>query len=277
MNEIVVNVDNACANCMAPVKEAYCSKCGQRSDTSRIMLSHLLKSGLTALLELESKLWVTLRALLTNPGKLALEFTAGARVRFVNPIKLFFIAVAVAIAVTAIVPSISEPFSALEEGLLAGDADHAPTEALSTDTDARRALVAFLDVWTFFQIWISFLSIPIFAVFLKLQQWRRGKNFAEIVVFLLYWAAATSFGYVPIVLLGELGVAFLSEVVGGLIFLLAVMLPLVYFIIGSHSFFGRSRTGTFFSAVLSVVFYGVSILIVTLSMTALKYNDIGWW
>lgn len=76
-----------CANCGAPVADAYCASCGQRVPRH---------GSLRATLELQARrIGHSLFALLFRPGLLTVEFCEGRRARSIAPWRLLFNAVTV--------------------------------------------------------------------------------------------------------------------------------------------------------------------------------------
>src|SRR5688572_5000891 len=84
-----------CANCGNAVAGGYCSHCGEevldpRKLTLRYFLSHTV---IHELLNVDGKIWRTLRLLLFRPGFLALEYVAGRRRPYVNPLRVLIVAI----------------------------------------------------------------------------------------------------------------------------------------------------------------------------------------
>jgi hypothetical protein len=86
-----------CASCGQPSEGRYCPACGEeRLDphklTVRYFVSHTLVSELA---DLDGKIWRTLRLLLFRPAFLALEYSAGRRKRYVQPLRVLLTAMIV--------------------------------------------------------------------------------------------------------------------------------------------------------------------------------------
>jgi len=78
-----------CLNCRHVLHGQYCGICGQRSSTRLISLWGLIAEGLGDLLDMDSRLWRTLRALLLRPGYLTAEYLEGRRARFMPPFRMY--------------------------------------------------------------------------------------------------------------------------------------------------------------------------------------------
>jgi hypothetical protein len=78
-----------CLNCGQVLHGQYCGICGQRSSSRLISLWGLIAEGLGDLLDMDSRLWRTLRALLVRPGYLTAEYLEGRRARFMPPFRMY--------------------------------------------------------------------------------------------------------------------------------------------------------------------------------------------
>jgi len=78
-----------CLNCGHVLHGQYCGICGQRSSNRLISLWGLIAEGLGDLLDMDSRLWRTLRALLLRPGYLTAEYLEGRRARFMPPFRMY--------------------------------------------------------------------------------------------------------------------------------------------------------------------------------------------
>ena len=78
-----------CLNCGHVLHGQYCGICGQRSSSRLISLWGLIAEGLGDLLDMDSRLWRTLRALLLRPGYLTAEYLEGRRARFMPPFRMY--------------------------------------------------------------------------------------------------------------------------------------------------------------------------------------------
>jgi hypothetical protein len=99
-----------CLNCGAATPGAYCSACGQEAVggavTFRDHVAHFFEEVFTV----ESRLPQTLRLLLTRPGELTRAYNAGARVRYVTPLKLYlFASVAFFLVLSFAAPKAASP------------------------------------------------------------------------------------------------------------------------------------------------------------------------
>ncbi|MBU6298501.1 MAG: DUF3667 domain-containing protein [Alphaproteobacteria bacterium] len=78
-----------CPNCAAPLTGRYCAQCGQPSETHRRSVVHLVHDLVKDLASFDSRIPRTARALLFEPGELALAFRQGRTQRYVPPVRLY--------------------------------------------------------------------------------------------------------------------------------------------------------------------------------------------
>jgi len=79
-----------CKNCSNLINGEYCSSCGQK-DIELLKFKELAKDFLDHHLDLDSRLFITLKYLLTKPGFLTNEYWIGRRKRYIPPFKIYLI------------------------------------------------------------------------------------------------------------------------------------------------------------------------------------------
>jgi len=91
-----------CASCGHAVDGVYCSRCGEEVlDPSKLTLRHFLTHTVVhELLNFDGKIWRTLRLLLFRPGFLAIEYSAGRRRPYVNPLRVLIVTLVVYVLAT---------------------------------------------------------------------------------------------------------------------------------------------------------------------------------
>ncbi len=76
---------HTCLNCDATLTGAYCHQCGQKADTHRITVPHLIQHDLVhGLWHFDKGLLFTLREAFVRPGTMAMNYINGKRVRYYN-------------------------------------------------------------------------------------------------------------------------------------------------------------------------------------------------
>jgi hypothetical protein len=96
----------ACSNCGAELLGDFCHRCGeQKRHADELTLKHFFLHATHDLTHLDTKIFATLRYLLTRPGFLTQEFIAGRRTRYMRPFSLFLVACAVFFLADSIRPT----------------------------------------------------------------------------------------------------------------------------------------------------------------------------
>jgi hypothetical protein len=87
----------ACASCGQPSDGRYCPRCGEeRLDPHKLTLWYFVSHTLVSeVADLDGKIWRTLRLLMFRPGFLALEYSAGRRKPYVQPLRVLVTAMIV--------------------------------------------------------------------------------------------------------------------------------------------------------------------------------------
>lgn len=91
MNSLRKYRGEQCLNCGHPldVSDKYCPQCGQLNSDKKLSAKDMLIEFLGSIFSYDSKLFVSLRALLFSPAKLTKEYISGKRVKYVNPFRVF--------------------------------------------------------------------------------------------------------------------------------------------------------------------------------------------
>ena len=81
-----------CPNCDTPLNGQYCSNYGQRQGRYDQVFTQLIGEALGDLFRPDARVTKTLLSLCFRPGQLIDEFLAGARSRYVSPVRLYLVA-----------------------------------------------------------------------------------------------------------------------------------------------------------------------------------------
>ena len=79
-----------CKNCDQPLNGGYCSNCGQR-DIELLKFKKLIKDFFDHHLDLDSRIFRTIKYLMFRPGFLTIEYWNGRRARYVPPFKIYLL------------------------------------------------------------------------------------------------------------------------------------------------------------------------------------------
>lgn len=80
-----------CKNCQTKLQDnaKFCLQCGQSAASLNRPFLDVGKEVVHELLDIDGRLWLTIRTMLTKPGKLTDEFNQGKRVKYTPPLRLY--------------------------------------------------------------------------------------------------------------------------------------------------------------------------------------------
>ena len=186
-----------CANCQTPGTDRYCGHCGQRLDTHIHSVWHFTAEATEVLTHADSRVWNTLRPLLTKPGFLSREFFAGRRARYLQPFRLYIV---LSVIFLLLAHWLGEKPQTVN--LTARDADKVECQSVQTDLPGSqwlrpRLIVACqkLKAGAGAELGQSvvhnlgramFVFLPLMALFMKLLYWWPRRYYLEHLLLLLH-------------------------------------------------------------------------------------------
>jgi len=185
-----------CLNCNSPLTGVFCASCGQQHLSKPPTVAHLLEEVLETLTHADSRLWITLRYLMSKPGVLTREYFAGRRNSYLPPIRLYLI-ISVGFFLLASLPtaekSAQKPIEIDSDSQIC-EADYrgpfanlvAPRlrtacNQLRSDNGARLAENFQRNVPK-----AMFILLPAFAALMLLFFWRPRRLYVEHLLFLVH-------------------------------------------------------------------------------------------
>ena len=80
---------NECLNCGHPLdmSDRYCPNCSQINSTKSLTLRDFIEEFLGSIIDYDSRLFQTVKALIFRPGQITLDYVAGKRVTYTNPFR----------------------------------------------------------------------------------------------------------------------------------------------------------------------------------------------
>ncbi|TCD24800.1 DUF3667 domain-containing protein [Pedobacter psychrodurus] len=81
--------EHNCLNCGAHVEKHYCSDCGQPNLELKESFWGFISHSVAHYFHFDNKFFQTLSPLLTKPGQVTLDYLAGKRARYINPVSMY--------------------------------------------------------------------------------------------------------------------------------------------------------------------------------------------
>ncbi|MCX2476588.1 DUF3667 domain-containing protein [Pedobacter sp. MC2016-05] len=81
--------EHNCLNCGSHVEKHYCSNCGQPNLELKESFWGFISHSIAHYFHFDNKFFQTLVPLLTKPGQVTLDYLAGKRARYINPVSMY--------------------------------------------------------------------------------------------------------------------------------------------------------------------------------------------
>lgn len=182
-----------CPNCGAEINERFCPHCGEeRYDHDRLRFFRLVHGAVEEIIDFEhSKLLATFGTLFFRPGQLTAAYLAGARKRYLGPVKLFLFAFATSLLVYSAVPRTA----AYDVRAMMTSDSTGTWQKLVKDGAATKKIPVETFIGEINERWRKYLTAaeiiyPLsVAAALWLLYWRRSRFFGEHFIFALHYVA----------------------------------------------------------------------------------------
>ena len=89
--EPIVEDGLPCLNCNTPLKGPYCYECGQPERHFIRFFPRVLWDMINEAFDLDSKIFRTVLPLMFKPGRLTMEYIAGRRAHYINPLRMYIV------------------------------------------------------------------------------------------------------------------------------------------------------------------------------------------
>jgi hypothetical protein len=204
------SVPAACADCGAPLSGPFCSQCGEHViDRHSLTLWHFLNHNLLhELSHVDGKIFQTFRYLIFRPGFLSVEYFAGHRRRYLNPVRLLLTSLVILALVPdpgtmtmaigklrlSLLPPVPPSSATIEETINKVDvfgilASFMQKEGRHKDLKAEASVEKFNHELKTYGTALSFSNVVLLAALLALLYHRRRSLFVEHMVFSLHLAS----------------------------------------------------------------------------------------
>jgi len=183
-----------CANCREPLGGRYCARCGEkRLEPSDHTLRHFLGHLFEAFTHADGKVVLTLRSLLTRPGRLTADHLRGRRKPYMPPLQVFLICNLVFFLLHPLIGSNTLTTSLNIQRHYVWH--HALVESLVAPRLAARAITAEAYAVDFDAAAVTFakslviLIVPIFSLAVAALYGRQRRHYSAQLVFSLHFLA----------------------------------------------------------------------------------------
>jgi hypothetical protein len=167
------NRTNICKNCASTASEKYCPNCGQKTAVDRISFKETIQDFIESTFSINAPFLITLKFLITDPGRLFREFLEGKRKRYYKPVAFFILMSVLYLLVRSLIEF--DPFG---DTSVIAVGDDPKGEALDRLTRARNFMLINIDKLLFFFVFT--LSLLLKGFFYK------KNSLAEFVAIAFY-------------------------------------------------------------------------------------------
>ena len=254
-----------CPNCGTPLSRHYFPECGQKAGPINPTLHDFFHDLTHELLHVDSKIFRSMRLLLTRPGFLTREYFTGRKARYVSPLRLYLIFSIAFFSASVLVAN---------EGVF--DADEAIEintlgRALGiTETTPEKANAAIADAQIHWAPRVMFVLVPVSALLVQLVTRRAGKNYPQHLYFALHVHAAYFTVLTVTVLLDLLKMKPLGNVLSfvQLFFLIGYTLVAFHTAYGGRWPLAAGRTAFVLFTYTLVIVVGTTLAVIAVAMMA---------
>ena len=164
--------EHVCKNCGNNFEENFCNKCGQR-DAHRITTSHVIHDLVHVFLHADKGIFTFIGRIIPYPGIMAKEFIEGKR-RIYNPFQYLVFAVAFILFLMS-QSNFYESIEKYQEGSQAGLPQYFKDGMKEFNESVKK-----------YSNLITFMSLPLYALFSFFIFKRRGHNYAEHFTIMIF-------------------------------------------------------------------------------------------
>ncbi len=185
----------ACVSCGEPMGAKFCAHCGEkRLGTDDHTLRRLFEHMFAAFTNVDGKVFLTLRYLLTQPGRLTADYLRGRRKPYIAPLQLFLIGNLIFFLLYPIIGGAKTLTTDLDTHLHylwhSSVAQSFVTPRLAARTQSVEAYAAVFNPAAVTQArTLVILLVPIFALAAMALYWRHRRHCTAHLVFALHVCA----------------------------------------------------------------------------------------
>jgi hypothetical protein len=245
----------ACHNCGAPLYGRFCASCGQEARPINPTLGELARDATQEILDVDGRIFRTVRRLFLSPGFLTREYSEGRRAPWLPPVRLYLL---FSVAYFALAT-----FGDLNLQVT-GQTDAETISAVqglgfSSEEEMRAALSRAQAVW---MPRVMFVLVPLFGWLVHLARRHSGRAYPQHLIFALH-AHAAYFGVRALAAAARLAVPSVAASLAGA---LSVIYGMVYVVVGLQVAYGGTRRRAIRDAAIVLGLYGIAVIAATLGI-----------
>ncbi len=274
-----------CLNCSTPLTGEFCAQCGQRATEHVLSLRELFHELLEVLFHADSRLWRTLRLMLTRPGEVTAEFVRGRRQRYTPPLRtylvisvLFFFIVSVYSALDTQPPHTAP---VVATGMASSDKADDPCSVEKIKISSKLSWLMPHIVATCREIAADsgrhfatsvlhnapkamFVFLPLISLFAALLYIGSRRHFVEHLVFFVHHHTVAFLVWTAFILVNAALRIFGTPIAEGWLITAVIFYLPVYLYLGMRRFYGQSRYITALKFALLTALYLVCVFAISI-------------
>ncbi|MEJ7625747.1 MAG: DUF3667 domain-containing protein [Ferruginibacter sp.] len=232
----------ACPNCNNELSNAqkFCDVCGQKNSFHRFTVGHVTHEFFHAFTHADSGIIFLVKELALNPGRVASEFVSGKIKKYFSPFTFMLLCVGFFVLMNNVLktyPDPPKPDPKILQVIPTPEARQKYIRLIERSANGTKAMNKHANI-------ITVIAMPLYAFIMWLFFRKRKRNFAEILIAMVFYTAfaslATTVLFNPILAYYKGTPAYIY------IFLINALLQSFYYTWGLKTFFNyRSAAGYF--------------------------------
>jgi hypothetical protein len=247
----------ACPNCGATRTGHFCANCGQKAAPVAPTLGHFARELVHEVLNVDGKIFRSLRLLLTRPGFLTREIFAGRRASYVLPLRLYLVASVLSFAFAAAFGN----YDAVNVQYTTDAGETVDLVQVERAAEAERIVTEALNVWL---PRAMFVLVPLFAALIMLFRHKGGHTYPQHLYFALHLHAAWFFANA----VGSLGEAISLSYVAPAVGTVTLLYMVGYFPVAFRYVYETTIWGALWRTAAIGLIYAAVLIVTMLSIAA---------
>ncbi len=258
-----------CLICNQPlnVSQKFCDRCGQHTKTHRLSVGHVTHEFFHAFTHADTGIIFLIKALDTNPGRMAGEYVEGKRKKYFSPFSFLLICIGFFVLVNNVIktyPDPPPPDPKIVAVLPTPAARQNYIGLIERTATASKAVNKHANI-------ITLIAIPLYSLILWLFFKKRGRNFAEIMIAVILFTAFASL--CTTILINPFMAYYKGTSIYFYLFLMAIFIQSFYYTWGFSGFFNYRSLLAYFKVWLVLIL--IFILWIAITMFIFFYYVYG--